>query len=80
MAYRNEGCEKYTSNEIQSWMNDVEYQIQQIKNNTPHDVRIPKLQKQFDDLHADLILKKQEEAKKEMKELLNRLLELVDST
>ncbi len=48
------------------------------------DIRIKELQQSLHDLRADLIVKKQEEkqkeAKAEMKQLLSRLLQLVDST
>ena len=79
MAYNYEICEKYTSKQIEQWMEGTEYQVQQLKNNAPHSDQILVLQKLLGDLHADLILKKQEE-KAEMKQLLSKLLQLVDST
>jgi hypothetical protein len=80
MSYRNEGCEGCTSSEIERWIENTEYQVQQhIKTKGAEEI-IKILQKQLDDLRADLILKKQEEAKAEMKQLLSRLLQLVDST
>ena len=79
MSYRNKICENYTSKQIEQWIFGVEYQLQQLTQNAPDDDQIPKIEQQLDDLRADLILKKQE-ARAEMKQLLSRLLQLVDST
>jgi hypothetical protein len=58
MSYKYEVCATYTSAEIESWIKDVEKQLQQhIENNRPQNT-IEMLQKQLDDLRADLILKK----------------------
>jgi hypothetical protein len=83
MSYRNEGCDKYTSAQIQSWIDSVQQSLQvniDHNRNKDRDEFLQKLRQQLDDLRADLILKKQEEAKAEMKQLLSRLLQLVDST
>ena len=79
MSYRNAGCENYTSNEIEQWIFRVEDQLQKLAQYAPDNVQIQPIQQQLDDLRADLILKKQE-ARAEMKQLLMRLLLLVDST
>ena len=77
MSYRNKGCDKYSSLQIQSWMDDTKHVLDEsIKHNAPEE-RITELQKQIDDLHADLILKKQEE-KEEMKSLLKRLSQIIE--
>ena len=82
MSYRNEGCDKYTSAQIQAWIDDAEKTLQtNIQNNTNTNSaeHIQALRQQLDDLRADLILKKQEETKVEMKQLLSRLLLIVES-
>ena len=79
MSYRNKGCDKYSSLQIQSWMDDTKHVLDEsIKHNAPEE-RITELQKQIDDLRADLILKKQEETKVEMKQLLQKLSQIVES-
>jgi hypothetical protein len=79
MSYRNKDCENYTSVQIQSWIETTEFSLQQTKKNNGLIETIKQLELQLDDLRADLILKKQEENKEEMKQLLNRLLQIVES-
>lgn len=77
MPYRNELCEKYTSLEIQRWIETTEHQLRMITGHDPNDDRIQSFHEMLDNLHADLILKKHEE-RQEMKELLNRLLQMIE--
>ena len=64
MTYKNKGCDKYTSAQIESWIKRAE---QVLKMNIEHNKNknrtefIESLQQQLEDLRADLILKKQEE-------------------
>ncbi len=79
MSYKYPDCATCTSAEIEEWIANVESILQKnIENHSPQKT-IEMFQKQLDDLHADLILKKQEETKEEMKQLLTRLLEIVES-
>jgi uncharacterized protein (DUF2461 family) len=77
MPYSAEGFEKCTSKEIQDNIERREYQLERVIEHDNKNPVIPKIQEQLEHLRADLILKKHEESKQEMKELLNRLLELV---
>ena len=81
MPYKYAYCQEYTSAQIESWIEDVEVRLQHVINDNGMKKSTEMLQEQVDGLRADLILKKQEEAKKtEMKQLLNRILLLVDET
>ena len=78
MPYSAEGFENCTSTEIQE---NIERRERQLKKTIDHDDRnpvIPKIQEQLEHLRADLILKKHEESKQEMKELLKRLLQIIE--
>ena len=82
MSYRNVGCDKLSSADIQLWIVRSEDTLQiNIQNNRNADSaeHIQTLRQQLDDLRADLILKKQEEMKSEMKQLLQKLLQIVES-
>jgi hypothetical protein len=79
MSYKNEGCEQYTSSQIESWIEDVERTLQVSKENHTPPQQIQKIILHLKELHDDLILKKQEENKAEMKQLLTRLLQIVES-
>ncbi len=97
MSYINEGCDKYTSAQIQSWIDSAEQVLKvNIENNKNKDrvEFIQSLRQQLVDLHADLILKRQEEMKAreemkrstkqiddkaETKELLKNLSQMVES-
>ena len=76
MTYKNEGCDKYTSTEIQSWINRAEEILRiNIEHNRNKDSAefIQSLRQQLDDLRADLIVKKEEESQERTKEMLDRL-------
>ena len=77
-----ENIETCTSSELEESIKRIELQLQLIiahnEANTGIGTTDPKtIQHQLDDLRADLILKKQEE-KAEMKQLLSKLLQMVE--
>ena len=79
MSYSTEGFENCTSSEIEENIKRREHTLQlNIDNNGRVDT-IQAMKQQLDSLRADLILKKQEEHKAEMKQLLIRLLQIVES-
>jgi hypothetical protein len=77
MSSSTEGFEKNTSSEIQEVIDIREHALQLTEENHGPVERIQAMKQQLDSLRADLILKKQEE-KAEMKQLLSRLLQMVE--
>jgi hypothetical protein len=77
MSYSTQGVGKCTSSEIQEYIDRTEATLQLNEENHGPVERIQAMKQQLDSLRADLILKKQEE-KAEMKQLLSRLLQMVE--
>ena len=83
MTYKNKGCDKYTSAQIESWIKEAERVLKmniEHNKNKNHTEFIESLQQQLEDLRADLILKKQEEmtSKKKLKGVLAEMKILFD--
>ncbi len=83
MTYSAEGFEDCSAKQIEEGIEIREYQLKMIiahktsqSNIKTTDTKL--IQEQLDHLRADLILKKQEEREK-MKEMLNKLLQIVES-
>ena len=83
MTYKNKGCDKYTSAQIESWIKRAE---QVLKMNIEHNKNknrtefIESLQQQLEDLRADLILKKQEELQQRIDQTQQRLKQQKEET